>query len=432
MIVILALGTKGDLIPAVAIAQRLTARNQRVRIVTHARLLVSEWVPSDIECCGVDDEDPHLLDRALVAAVCAQTTFVLASLFCIGPACAAAEARRVPFAAFATFAASDFPHPPEFIQALTDSLPVDLRFSLELRHPLRHWLWRLFINDVGDLREACGLDPMPLALLNGEAPLLFYAIPRPLFALVDDPQMLHDSIRVCGQWILNRSLDNPSFMASHPSVSTFLAERNTRKLIHIGFGSMDCFHPILSQRAEAVRAIIRAIYFGLESANMCALWVVNAREGDACELMEQLTKSAAVQTRICVVRGPVDYAALFASGIVCGSVNHGGIGTILEVLRGGLKQVVAPFMFDQERWGSRLELEGVAKCFCDIDPEFITADEWKIAFEWLGNPQGMENVLRWQGILERSDADDGISLACDAIVEKTRDQLKCNNNDEIK
>ncbi|KAJ3239646.1 hypothetical protein HDU81_005627, partial [Chytriomyces hyalinus] len=410
MIVILALGTKGDLIPAVAIAQRLTARNQRVRIVTHAHLLMPEWVPADIECCGVEDEDPRLLDRALVAAVCAETTFVLASLFCIGPACAAAETRRVPFAAFATFAASEFPHPPEFIAALTNSLPVDVHFSLDMRHPLRHWLWRLFINDVGALREECGLDPMPLTLLNGEAPLLFYAIPKSLFALVEDPEMLHDSIRVCGQWMLSRTTDNPSFMASHPRVSSFLAERNTRKLIHIGFGSMDTFHPILSQRAEAVDAIIRAIYFGLENSNMCALWVVNALEGDQCELMEQVTKSVVVQTRICVVRGPVDYNALFSSGIVCGSVNHGGIGTILEVLRGGLKQVVAPFMFDQERWGSRLESQGVAKCFCAIDPEFITAEEWKVAFEWLGNSQGMDKVLEWQGIIEGSDADNGMSL----------------------
>ncbi len=55
--------------------------------------------------------------------------------------------------------------------------------------------------------------------------------------------------------------------------------------------------------------------------------------------------------------GPVNHAALFPR--LSAVVHHGAAGTTATALRAGVPQIIAPHMFDQHYWASRVRAKGL-------------------------------------------------------------------------
>ncbi|KAI8621716.1 hypothetical protein BC830DRAFT_135396 [Chytriomyces sp. MP71] len=437
MIYILVLGTRGDLLPALALAVALQRRGHRAHIVTHDDHL-SLVRGHGIGCTGsgthsssgggsASDQDRDAEKLAVFNAVKRDVLFVIATLFCVAEASAAADRFNVKWAAFSPFVATDFglASMGEFWDKvresdLTGTVHSAIVADPEWKAAVEHWLWRLFLHDVGQFREAVGLPSWPQFDYTARPPFLLYAIPASLAELAALP-LDATFARFCGQWTLPSSpVSNPraSIFAQHSSLTRFIEKQNekSRKILHVGFGSMDTLHPCLARDAGSVATIVDSIYTALLQTNLAAIWIVDASM-QGCALRDYLlAKTNTLADRICVLPGPVDHALLFSSGLIRGSVHHGGIGTLTEVLRSGMKQVIVPYMFDQEKWGLRLMQEGVSKCFADVDPEFITVAEWVGAFNWISGDADLDRIQDWKVKLAvRDSSDQAVDLAVLAV-----------------
>ncbi|HYH76737.1 MAG TPA: glycosyltransferase [Arthrobacter sp.] len=162
---------------------------------------------------------------------------------------------------------------------------------------------------------------------NGKAPVLHAFSPSVLPPPADSP----DSVHTTGYWFLP-----PSDEALPPQIENFL--RAGAPPVFVGFGSMSGSDPARSTalvleaaRRAGTRLVIGAGWGGLDSSI----------QGDGVLAVEE-----------------VDYQRLFPRMVAV--VHHGGAGTTGTAFASGRPQVVCPFVADQPFWARLAQHRGVA------------------------------------------------------------------------
>ncbi|KAJ3287671.1 hypothetical protein HDU79_005517 [Rhizoclosmatium sp. JEL0117] len=387
MLLVVALGTTGDIVPVLRyVRSQLTQQTSAVEVVvaTHSDLfpLATREIPqSKVVSIGTLSTagNTETERRTIASLVSFGAAEIITTLFGLDAVAVAAKT-AAKCSVVATFFAPDFAPPSD----LMDSLPND--------EAVRHWAWRLFLDDHGSLREELGLDPWPAEPL----PNLVYLIEKPFLELaMQDLSISHlpSSVSVAGSFLsipLESEKARQVILSSHPEMESFLTQNLPRNIIHIGFGSMDSFHSSLKD-TDSVTNLVFCINRSLELADAFAIWVINS------SINSPLYQAASKRPRIYCLKGPVSYSDLFASGLVRTSINHGGLGTITQASQTGLRQVIVPFIFDQRLWGERLSRIGVAKCASE-DIADMEVGEWILLIRWLclNNPTVDEKVSIWR------------------------------------
>ncbi|KAI9335289.1 hypothetical protein BDR26DRAFT_866051 [Obelidium mucronatum] len=392
MYVVVVFGTWGDLCPLLEYTKRKFP-DEDVLVVTHIDLCRRLGDRTHTKLFAVNslsykgDKDAELSD--LMKLTKDLTTNIPKSIFCNLFALEGipiAELLGVECVVIGSFFAMDFPRPLGFDKAFGE-----LNSNLDAE-TIKHWAWRLCLSDHGEFRERLGLPALPERI-----PLLVYTISPALLELTEKP--IPKTVTVVGSYCRPSSLSTAdarsATLSNYPHLACFVESCLSRPIVHIGFGSMDSLYPSLTTEVESVQELVAALNSALEKANCYAIWVVNAPNTSL--LGKTLSKVPC--PRICVIQGPVEYADFFAAGLVMGSINHGGLGTISQVSMAGLKQVVAPFMFDQRIWGNRLARVGVVKCVSESDVIDVDVDEWSALLQWLccvNNKSDNSKLVEWR------------------------------------
>ncbi|MEP7119749.1 MAG: glycosyltransferase [Byssovorax sp.] len=113
----------------------------------------------------------------------------------------------------------------------------------------------------------------------------------------------------------------------------------------------------------------------------------------------------------CKVIGAVNHAALFPR--LSAVVHHGGAGTTATALRAGVPQIIAPHMFDQHYWSSRVHASGLGPAPLK---RYFTADALTAALrETLGNAA---MARRARSIAERMRPSRGAERAVEVLEQE--------------
>ncbi|KAJ3009158.1 UNVERIFIED_CONTAM: hypothetical protein HDU68_002810 [Siphonaria sp. JEL0065] len=402
--VLISLGTWGDLTPILAYAKSIAASDECTFLVaTHSDLLaraVEALAPIHVETISLGTstvtgdtlvESTALMDLAQrLKTGRAKPSLVICNLFSLCGT-AIAELFCVPCFVVSAFVATDVARPSGFDEAFELCLASTGPHVSQLdRADVRHWAWRLFLADHGDFREQLGLHPWPHLL-----PLLVYAIPKVFIDLADTQLPASVSVASLSYQPKQPAEARQVLLRRHPQLARLLDYTEShRPIIHIGFGSMDSFHPTLAKEIDSVQVLVSNIARALEILNVSCLWVVNSSIDSL--LFKILSQHQSTLQRMQFIQGPVSYPELFASGLVCASINHGGMGTITQVSMAGLKQVIVPFIFDQRKWGERLAGIGVAKVVSEEFAEDVEIGEWAFLIRWLVDDTAQGNNNRIQ------------------------------------
>lgn len=145
------------------------------------------------------------------------------------------------------------------------------------------------------------------------------------------PDWSHLDVTTTGPWYY----DDPSPLDEN--VSAFLAAGPPP--VYVGFGSM-----VTEDAAAATRAIVAGAGASGRRVLLSKGW---AGLGDG-----------APSDRVMVVNGPLPHAKLFPR--VAAVVHHGGSGTTSAALRAGVPQVIVPHFLDQYYFAHRLKALGIA------------------------------------------------------------------------
>lgn len=137
------------------------------------------------------------------------------------------------------------------------------------------------------------------------------------------------AVHATGYWFLESDEPLPA------DVEEFLAAGD--KPVYVGFGSMPNRDPA-GRTAVVLEAVQRAGCRALLGSGWAGIG-----EG--------------VRDPRYKVIGPVNHAALFPR--LSAVVHHGGAGTTATALRAGVPQIIAPHMFDQHYWASRVRASGL-------------------------------------------------------------------------
>jgi sterol 3beta-glucosyltransferase len=356
-ITIIAVGSRGDTEPCVALGVGLQAAGHHVRIATH------DGYESDIRSRGLQfapvagDPRPVMQsaegrawldkehgDLALVRgfgrwadqlmkrrlrdcwrasedadAVIASPLGLLAGLHI-------SESLRIPlFRAFHTPATPTRAFAAAFVPS---AVHLGGTFNL-LTHRLGlELVWLIFRSQANDARrEVLSLPPLPLhdpfrQMDRQKIPVLYAFSP----SVVQVPPDWGDWVHVTGYWFLNR----PAGWQPPPDLVDFLDAGPPP--VYVGFGSMSSRNP-----EETASLVVRALTSAGQRGVLLTGWGGLSR--------------GVLSDDIYVV-DDVPYDWLFPR--VAAAVHHGGAGTAAAALRAGIPSVSIPFMLDQRFWGQRI------------------------------------------------------------------------------
>ncbi|MGY4542789.1 sterol 3beta-glucosyltransferase [Arthrobacter sp. UYNi723] len=213
---------------------------------------------------------------------------------------------------------------------------------------------------------------------NGQAPVLHAFSPSVLPPPADWP----DSVHTTGYWVLP-----PSDEALPPRVEDFLAAGDPP--VFVGFGSMSGSDPARSTalvleaaRRAKTRLVIGAGWGGLDGSI----------QGDGVLAVED-----------------VDYLRLFPR--VAAVVHHGGAGTAGAAFASGRPQVVCPFVADQPFWARLAHHHGVAPA--PQPQRHLTAGGLAASITTAATDPDMARAAEELG--HRVRAEDGVSAAVTAL-----------------
>ncbi len=189
---------------------------------------------------------------------------------------------------------------------------------------------RIFIEPINVERRRLGLAPVDSFerhILAGVPYLLAcdpVVVPAP-------PDWAHLDITTTGPWFY----DDPAPLDGE--VSAFLDAGPPP--VYVGFGSM-----VSGDAAAATRAIIAGAGANGRRVLLSKGWAGLGEAG--------------LPPSVMAVHGPMPHAKLFPR--VAAVVHHGGAGTTASALRAGAPQVIVPHIMDQFYYAHRLELLGLA------------------------------------------------------------------------
>lgn len=429
LVVFVAVGSRGDVQPYVALGRALAARGMRVRVATGQPYqgLVAE---AGLEPAAVAHTDPRVAlaserGQAWVEAI-GPVTFVRRMVrlgapelerysesvlaACDGadaivysplgsPAFHVGQARGIPTAVAAlqpSFPTREFP---SFTLPSGRSLgPVGNRLSHLLVERLG---WQLLRRPVDRWRRRLGLPPLGLAgpwplLHRGPDPILYGYSPTVLPRPADWPPHVH----VTGYWFL----DPAPGWTPPPELEAFLDAGPPP--VYVGFGSM-----VWRDQAEAWRAVRTAL-------RKVGVRAVVARPHDLPHervLPPELAGAASsgADPEVHVV-GDVPHAWLFPR--MAAVVHHAGAGTTAAGLRAGVPAVTCPLLADQPAWAARVHALGAGPRPLNARKDLLLNGVDRLAAaisQAVGDP-AMHQAAAALG--ERIRAEDGTGRAAEVIT----------------
>ncbi|HEU4325147.1 MAG TPA: glycosyltransferase [Roseiflexaceae bacterium] len=411
-ITLLAVGSRGDVQPALALGVALRQGGHSVRIGSYAQFAglaaehglaftpiagdIAALLQSEEGRTTVESRNPLRLLRLIRDTLRATAEQSRADILA---ACAEAEA-LVSFGAFyyavaAVAAVRRVPHITAQLQPLlpTAAFPAPLLPAPPVRaaavnrrsHELSELLfWQALRPQVNQLRADFGLPPLPwhptlTADIQAGQPAL-YAYSR---LVVPTPADWPASARVTGFWFL----DAPGHYVPPDDLAAFLAEGEPP--VYIGFGSMNTRDPRrtadLALRALELsgrRGVLMRGWGGLDAADLPP----NVRMIDGAPHDWLFPRTAAV-------------------------VHHGGAGTTAAGLRAGVPSVIVPFFVDQPFWAERVAALGVGPT--PIPRARLTAESLARAIEQAAAPTMRRRAAAVGNIIA---AENGVARAAEFIM----------------
>lgn len=399
VVLFLCRGSRGDVAPIVAVAERLLAAAAvacECVVATEAQhtAMVAEraerWVgagvgggPSRLRVhalpgrptgqqrrrLGADDradvQSEWLAAHAL--AVELAPSLVVFSLFA-PEGYSIAERLQVPAVALSPFVLARAP-PARFDGMLAEAHP-ELCRALQHGRPgqvseseVQAWMWRLFLDDMGNFREAIGLPSCPLLAQDG-AVVVPLPPPTPLLigvspAVVDPPGYWPSSVRIVGSCVATTAAGRDDDGPAPPAIRLL---KDGRRPVCIGFGSMEHIVTVLApgQLKQLVRALLLGLRAGVRGRRGA---VVLAPAGSAMHAAWEAAiaehGTADDEVELCTEAVPHDWLFPQCAAVI----HHGGAGTVGAALRSGRPQVLVPFFFDQFWWAETLQHKGLCTTF---------------------------------------------------------------------
>jgi UDP:flavonoid glycosyltransferase YjiC (YdhE family) len=365
-LVLVAVGTRGDVQPYVALGRGLRAAGYRVTIATHdnfSTLVLAHGLqyaricgdPRDVLATTAGNEALRSRDRfqflrrtmQLMAdyleqgvrdclAAAHDADALLVSPVALAIAHPVAEALRIPLIRCFLAPATATGTAPAF------ALPGGLRLgpaANRLTYTVsRQLLWTLARPAVNSrCRPQLGLPPLPLrdpmrALDDGKTPFLYGYSP----AVLPRPRDWPHSVRVTGYWFLDR----PHGWQPEPELARFLADGEPP--VCIGFSSTT------SNNAAATIAMVDA---ALQRAGRRGVLLTGWLDPELRAGGPQLSRHLYVTDDV-----PHDWIFPRCAGVVC----HAGAGTVGAAMRAGVPVLATPFHPEQQMWADSLHKLGVS------------------------------------------------------------------------
>lgn len=411
-IVLLTIGSRGDVQPYIALGKELIMEGHNVTIATHAEF--KDWIQkhgiSHRELAG----DPAELMQLMVTHGSLSVGFLKeahakfkdwilslletswqacqgADLIIESPSAMAgihiAEAMGIPYMrAFTMPWTRSRAYPHAFI------VPDQKRggsYNLLTHVMFENIFWKGISGQVNSWREkTLRLPRTSLAKLQqSRVPFLYNVSPAILPPSVDFP----DWVKVTGYWFLNEGSDNYEPPAD---LVKFLkkAQMERKKIIYVGFGSI-----VVSDANALTQTIVDSI---LELDVMC---ILNKGWSDRLSKSDSSPKvSLPPEIYEC---GTVPHDWLFPRIDV--AVHHGGSGTTGASLRAGLPTIIKPFFGDQFFYASRIEDLGVGtglktlnqKTFTKAIKLVISEKKYKLKAQAIAS-----TMLKERGVLSAVEA----------------------------
>ncbi|KAF9026710.1 glycosyltransferase family 1 protein [Hymenopellis radicata] len=405
-IVIMIVGSRGDVQPYVALGRRLSADGHRVRLATHETFrsfvcengleffdiggnpqdLMSYMVKNPGLMPGIDSltngdikRKRQMLSEMIKGcwdscySPCPITgkAFVADAIISNPPAFAhihCAEAMKIPLLMSFTMPWSpttSFPHPLVNINKSN----ADRGLTNFLTYHLAELLTWQGLGDIINKFRMETLGLLPLSIKSGPGILDSLQVPWTYCmspALVPKPTDWLQHIDVTGFYFLDLATN----YTPPPALAKFLEAGPPP--IYIGFGSVVVDDPeamtntiFAATRQAGVRALVSAGWGGLGGN--------------------------AVPPHIFIL-GNIPHDWLFAEGRVAAVVHHGGAGTISAGLSKGLPTVVVPFFGDQGFWGSMIEKAGAGPK--PLKPRKLDVDGLKDAIIFVMSPSAKDAAQR--------------------------------------
>ncbi|XP_078175353.1 sterol 3-beta-glucosyltransferase UGT80A2-like isoform X2 [Carex rostrata] len=413
-VVILIVGTRGDVQPFVAIGKRLQDYGHRVRLATHANF--KEFVlTAGLEFYPLGG-DPKILAEYMVknkgflpsaaSEIPVQRKQIKEIIFSLLAACSDADAETgIPFKADAIIA-----NPPAYghvhvAEAL--KVPIHIFFTMpwtptsEFPHPLSRvkqpagyrlsyqivdsMIWLGIRGMINDFRKK-KLKLRPVTYLSGaqgstsDVPHGYIWSPH----LVPKPKDWGPKIDVVGFCFLDLASNYEP-----PEELTKWLEAG-EKPIYIGFGSLPVQEPekmteIIVQALESTgqRGIINKGWGGIGNLK---------KPKDSVYLLDNV---------------PHDWLFLQCKAVV----HHGGAGTTAAGLKAACPTTIVPFFGDQPFWGDRVHARGVGPAPIPIDQ--FSLEKLVDAIKFMLDPQVKERAVE---LAEAMKSEDGINGAVRAFL----------------
>ncbi|MFC2091878.1 glycosyltransferase [Elusimicrobiota bacterium] len=412
-VTIIAMGSRGDVQPYVALGSGLMQAGFSVCIATHR--IFKEFVEEyGLEFAAVFPDDPRdfllkspgkmflsgnpvisfigsilffgsfntnletMMDDCLNA--CVGSDAVLNTI--VSPGLSIPEVLKIPCFVVGLWPASptrQYPHP---------TMPYEFRgfFNLMGHKSAEYMMWVLFHSKTNKWRRSNKLNPISLS--NGmfgyvrrkRYPWIFGYSPSILPRATDWP----DTVNVTGYWFLSehQRWNPPEY------ITEFLSKGAPP--VYIGFGSM-VYDDTSRLTSVVINALKRSGQRGILSSGWTGL-------GNA-ELPENIIK--------------VDYVPhnwLFKK--VSSVIYHGGSGTTAAVLKAGVPSLVVPFLADQYFWGRTVHRIGAA--LKPMPKRCLNEDNLTQAIDKLS----LDDEIRENAVIisDKIKKENGIANAVDIIV----------------
>nr|AHW98478.1 glucosyltransferase-2 [Oryza brachyantha] len=408
-IVILIVGTRGDVQPFIAIGKRLQDYGHRVRLATHANF--KEFVlTAGLEFYPLGG-DPKILAEYMVknkgflpsgpSEIPIQRKQIKEIIFSLLPACKdadpdtgipfkvdaiianppayghthVAEALKVPIHIFFTMPwtpTSEFPHPLSRVKQ-----PAGYRLSYQIVDSM---IWLGIRDMINEFRKK-KLKLRPVTYLSGaqgsgnDIPHGYIWSPH----LVPKPKDWGPKIDVVGFCFLDLA---SNYVPPEPLVKWLEAGD---KPIYVGFGSLPVQDP-----AKMTEIIVKA----LEATGQRG--IINKGWGGLGTLAE--TKDFVYLLDNC----PHDWLFLQCKAVV----HHGGAGTTAAGLKAACPTTIVPFFGDQPFWGDRVHARGVGPAPIPVDQ--FSFQKLVDAINFMMEPEVKERAVE---LAKAMESEDGVSGA---------------------
>jgi len=415
-ITILALGSRGDVQPMVALGKGLKSVGYDVNIATHAMFesfvnemglnmsLVNtnprESFENEDGQKAFEDSDAGLKSLYNIVKsfrpgivksgqecleACQGSDVVLYSGigFYIGPSIA----QKLQIQEVSAFL-QPYMHPtntiPSSILARKDMGSLINRWSYSLSAPL---IWNVFRSSVNKWRqEHMGLDPLGWGYMNDWRRTKVPSIYGISSNVMPQPDDWESHLKVTGYWFLNE----PDDWKPTPELVSFLDAGAPP--LYFGFGSMSIPNP-----EELTDTIVQAVNRTGQRAVLLGGWG-GLGQGNLPDNILQIDSA------------PHNWLFPRMKAVI----HHGGAGTTAAGLRAGVPGAVIPFLADQPFWGQRLHDLGVG-----VKPLF----RGKLTIDQLA--QSIQTMTQTDAIIERARTlgqqirnEDGVSRAAEFVSQQ--------------